>query len=101
MSTTIVREYADIAVTFGKYLQAGAEPALTDQALTTGASSVPSAAFSADTRIIAISTPPSNAVACVFGNAPVATASNLRLPANSLLYFGVRPGQQVAFIEVT
>jgi hypothetical protein len=40
-------------------------------------------------------------VCCAFGAAPVAATTNLRLPANSIFFFGVRPGDKVALIDVT
>lgn len=102
MATAYIREYADIAVTYGKYLQAGAEPAIADQAVTTSGTSAQSAAFNANTQLIAISTPAGQAVCCAFGVNPTAeTASSLRLPANSIVFFGVKPGHKVALIDVT
>lgn len=101
MGTAYIREYADIAVTYGKYLQAGAEPALTDQTITTSATAAASSAFSADTRVLAVSTPAAGAVACAFGAAPTATTSSLRLPANNLIFFGVKPGHKISLIDVT
>jgi hypothetical protein len=101
MATAFIREYADIAHTYSKSVQAGAEPANTDQTVTTSASSAQSAAFNTNTRVIAISTPAAQAVACLFGDNPTATTSNLRLPANSIFFFGVKPGQKVALIDVT
>lgn len=101
MATAYIREYADIAVTYGKYLQAGAEPAIADQTVATSASSAQSAAFNANTQLIAISTPAAQAVACVFGANPTALTSSLRLPANSIVFFGVKPGHKVALIDVT
>ena len=90
MATAYVREYADIAVTFGKYAQAGAEPAIAE-----------SNAFNANTRLIAISTPAAQAVCALFGDNPTALVTSLRLPANSIVFFGVKPGQKVALIDVT
>lgn len=101
MATAYIREYADIAVTYGKYVQAGAEPGIADQTVTTSASSAQSSAFNANTNVIAISTPAAQAVACVFGSNPTALTSSLRLPANSMLFFGVKPGHKVALIDVT
>lgn len=105
MATAYIREYADIAHTFSKTVQAGAEPAIADQTVTTSGASAASAAFNANTRVIAISTPAAQAVACLFsqtpGATPTAAITNLRLPANSLLFFGVKPGDRVALIDVT
>ena len=101
MATAYIREYADVAVTHSKYAQAGAEPANADQTVTTSAASAQSAAFGTETRMIAISTPAAQAVTAVFGVNPTATVTNCRLPANSLIFFGVRPGHKVALIDVT
>jgi len=100
MATAYLREYADIAHTFSKVVQAGAEPAIADQTVTTSASSAQSNAFDDNTRVIAISTPAAQAVACLFGANPTALVTSLRLPANSLIFFGVKPGQKVALIDV-
>ena len=104
MATAYIREYADIAVTFGKYVQAGAEPAVADQTVTTSGTAASSAAFNANTRGIAISTPAAQAVCVAFsatpGAAVTATTSNLRLPANNIVFFGVRPGDKVSLIDV-
>lgn len=101
MATAYLREYANIAHTSSMAVQAGAEPALTDQTVTTSASSAQSNAFNANTTVLAISTPAAQAVCVAFGDNPTATTSNLRLPANSLFFFGVRAGQKVALIDVT
>lgn len=100
MATAYVREYADIAVTFGKHVQAGAEPAIADQTISTSGTSAQSNAFNVNTRVIAISTSAAQAHACLFGDNPTATTSNLRLPANNIIFFGVKPGQKVALIDV-
>lgn len=101
MAVAYIREYADIAVTYSKYVQAGAEPALADQTVTTSGTAAASAAFNDNTRLIAISTPAAQAVCCLFGAAPVALVTSLRLPANNVFFFGVKPGQKVSLIDVT
>lgn len=101
MSTAYIREYADIAVTYSKYAQAGAEPAITDQTVTTSGSAAASSAFNANTRLVAISTPYDTAVCVAFGANPTATTSNFRLPPGSVFFFGVVPGQKVSLINVT
>jgi len=101
MATAYIREYADLAVTYAKYAQCGAEPAIADQTVTTSGTSAQSNAFNANTRIIAISTPAAQAVAALFGDSPTALVTSLRLPANQLIFFGVKPGQKVALIDVT
>lgn len=105
MATAYIREYADVAVTFSKYVQVGAEPANADQTITTSGTTAASAAFGANTRLIAVSTPAAQAVACAFsatpGATPTATVTNFRIPANSIMFFGVRPGDKIALIDVT
>lgn len=105
MATAIVREYSDTAPTFGRGASAPQEPAQTDQTITTSGTTAPSAAFGANTRLIAISTPAAQAVAVKFsatpGATPTALVTSLRLPANSVFFFGVRPLDIVAFIDVT
>ena len=102
MSNVTIREYADIVATYGgKVVQAGAEPAITDQAVTTSASSAQSAAFNANTRLVCISTV--TPVAVVFGVNPTALANSTsqRIPANTMVFYGVVPGQKCALIDVT
>jgi hypothetical protein len=101
MATAYLREYADIAHTFSKTVQAGAEPAITDQIITTSGASAQSAAFNTNTRIVCLSTPAAQAVSCVFGDDPTAAVTNLRIPANTMVFFGVKPGQKIALIDVT
>ena len=101
MATAYIREYADLAVTFGKHAQCGAEPAIAEQTVTTSGTSAQSSAFNADTRLIAISTPAAQAVCATFGADPTSTTSKFRLPANSVFFFGVKPGHKVALIDVT
>jgi len=105
MATAYLREYANAAAVHGNLVQAGAEPGLADQTITTSGTTAPSNAFHANTQMIAISTPAAQAVACLFsptrGATPTALVSSLRLPANSIFFFGVRPGDKVALIDVT
>ena len=101
MATAYIREYANLAAAFGNLVQAGAEPAIADQTITTSGTSAASNAFNANTRLIAVSTPAAQAVACLFGASPTALVSSLRLPANNIFFFGVKPGDKVALIDVT
>lgn len=105
MAVAYIREYADIAHTAGKVVQAGAEPAIADQTVTTSGTSAASAAFNTNTRMIALSSPAAQAVCALFsatpGATPTALVTSLRIPANSLVFFGVRPGDKVALIDVT
>lgn len=102
MATAYIREYAALAMNGA--VQAGREPATADQTVSTSATTASASAFNVNTRFIAISTPAAQAVACKFsatrGAAVSATTSNLRLPANSIIFFGVEPGDIVALIDV-
>ena len=105
MATAYVREYGDIGVTWaGKVVQAPAEPGVADQTITTSAASASSAAFNANTRVVAVSTAAAQAHCIGFSATPgaaiTATTSMLRLPANSLFFFVVRPGDKLALIDV-
>lgn len=103
MATAYIREYADLAEATNA--QAPAEPGIADQTVSTSGSSAASNAFNANTRLVAVSTPAAQAVCIAFsatrGATPTATTSNLRLPANSVFFFGVRPGDKLALIDVT
>lgn len=105
MAQVIIREFSDIATTYSKYAQAPAEPAQADQTIATSAASAASAAFGANTRMLGVSTPAASAVAYLVsatpGATPTALVTSQRLPANSLIYIGVRPGDKIAFIDVT
>lgn len=102
MATAYIREYSDVSLS--SRAQAPSEPAQADQTITTSVASAASNAFGANTRIIAISTPAAQAVCCLFsatrGATPTALVTSLRLPANSLFFFGVYPGDKVALIDV-
>ena len=100
MATAYLHEYADVAYANSAAVQIGAEPANADQTITTGAAATASAAFNTNTRVVMVSTPADQAVACLFGAAPVATVTNCRLPANSVCFFGVKPGHKVSLIDV-
>lgn len=101
MATVVIREYANIAFPSSAAVQAVQEPGLADQSVSTSASSAQSTAFNENTRLIAIATPASQAVAYVVGDNPTALTSSLRLPANALVYLGVKKGQKIAFIDVS
>lgn len=97
MAAIAIREYAALALHGA--VQAGQEPAIADQVVTSGAGSTQSAAFNADTRFVAISTVAATGLSILFGDNPTATTNHLRIPPNSLVFFGVKPGQKVAVID--
>lgn len=107
MATAIVREYADIKATFGgKAVMAPFEPSQATQAITTSATTAASAAFGSNTQFVMVSTPAAQAVAIEFsqtrGATPTAVAgTSSRLPANSVFFFGVNPGDKLALVDVT
>jgi hypothetical protein len=102
VATAYIREYQDIGVTYaGKVVQAPAEPGIADQTVTTSATHAESATFNTLTRVVAVSTAAAQAHCIAFGVSPVATTSNLRLPANSMFFFTVRVGDKLSLIDVT
>ena len=71
----------------GVFIPSVITPSLADQTVAVGASSVQSAAFNSNTRVVRLS---SDVVCSVkFGSSPTATTTTMRLPANSVEYFGV------------
>jgi len=83
----------------GLTVPAGQEPALATQKVAIGAGSVQSAAFNARTRFVVINV--DQACSYVFGANPTATANEMRMSADATQYFGVNPGDKVAFITNT
>lgn len=102
MATLWIREYSDVPnpiVSGTGAAPAGApmaqEPGV-DQTPVTFSTTMPSAAFGSTTRYIAIIA--SAAFHYVVGSAPVATTNALKVPADTLIYIGVQPGQKIAAI---
>lgn len=80
-----VTEYSDFGQNnFGPVPR---EPAIANQLITVTNSSVSSATFNAETRLIRICADTSCAYA--FGVAPTATATSIRLPANVVEYHSI------------
>lgn len=97
-----IREYADLAVAFGKSMQVGAEPAsvAADQKIANLVTSVASAAFNANTNMVCVHT--DAIISITFGmTAPTATTGHLRMAADTTMFFGVRPGMFLAVIDNT
>lgn len=103
MATVIVREFAGVSPFMRG--QVPQEPKLADQTITTSGTTAASAAFNASTYLLGISTPAGAAVAyevsATPGDTPTALVTSQRLPGNSVIYIGVRPGDKIAFIDVT
>lgn len=78
-------------------IQVAKQPAVTDQTpVAVGGSSVQSAVFNANTKLVRIEC--DVVASMVFGTNPTATANNARISANLPEYFQVASGQKVAFI---
>jgi hypothetical protein len=70
-----------------------------DQAPVTYSANVQSAAFSASTRFVTITS--DAAFHYVVGPNPTATTGGLRVPAEASMSFGVRPGDKLAVIAAS
>ena len=75
-------------------------PPIAEQTVAIGGASVASSAFNAKTRVVRIHC---DAICSIkFGaTAPTATTSNMRLPADTIEYFGVNNNSFVAVISNT
>lgn len=71
----------------------------TSQRLAVGGSSNQSAAFGETTGMIRLS--PTTDCFVAFGANPTATNASLFLPAGSVEYFGVSPGEKIACLQVS
>lgn len=58
-----------------------------------------SSAFNVATRYICVQNPTICSIS--IGSNPTATTSTMRLPAESLIYFGVNAGDKIAFVDNT
>jgi hypothetical protein len=98
MSTLYIAEYEKLLVdTNGNVVMAPHEPPLAEQTVTiSGSSTKPTNAFNSRTKFVQLST---DAICSVlFGPNPTASATNQRLPANTIVFKGVNPGDSVAVI---
>lgn len=77
-------------------IAAGQEPALRTQKIAIGAGSLQSLAFLPKTTFVCINVDAT--CSYEFGSSPVATVDSMRLPQDGTQYFGVVPGDRVAFI---
>ena len=106
MSTLWIREFAvlphlpgakpGVSTRDGSGTPIPNEPGL-DQSPLTFAASAPSASFASDTRYIIVIA--DAAFHYVVGDAPVATVSALKVPAETHLSIAVPPGQKIAAIN--
>lgn len=96
-STLYVTEFVG-APPLSVYYQAARAPAVTNQTVAIGASSVRSAAFNANTGIIRIHTDV-NCHLVIGGTAPTAVSTSMRMVAGQTEYFLVTPGDKLAVIN--
>jgi hypothetical protein len=97
MATLYITEFeASGNAISGAQLQVAYLPEVTTQKITFTTSSVQSAALDTKTRFVRIHTTAACHVAV--GTNPTATTDNMRMIADSVEYFGVRPGYKIAVI---
>lgn len=100
MGSLYISEYAGLEVARnGQTIQAGAEPSLATQKITTSGTSAQSAAFNAKTKFIRVHT--DAIVSITFGADPTATTDHARMVAGQTEYFAVTAGQKLAAITNT
>ena len=99
MAKLWIREYRDVGVAgAGRVLPVAMEPG-TDQTPVTFTGTTQSAAFGASTRYIGVVADAD--FHYVVGANPSATTNALRIPADTLLWLGVTPGQKIAAITAS
>jgi hypothetical protein len=98
MAKAYISEYDVMPVLSGRSVPTGAEPAVAEQVVTF-TTTTQSAAFNARTAFIRVHV---DAICSYeFGVNPTATTSTPRMAASSTEFFGVVPGQKVAFVTNT
>jgi hypothetical protein len=96
MATAYLAEFPEI-VRYQGIASPGLEmPPIASQTVTIVAGSTQSAAFNAKTRLLGISV--DAACGIEFGASPTAVATSFRVPANTVTFWRVIPGQKVATI---
>jgi hypothetical protein len=99
MATLYVSEYDHVVSLLEGANPVAQEPALAEQHIAIGASSVQGSAFSSVTRFVRVHTDAICSIA--IGTSPTAVATAKRMAANSTEYFGVRGGDTIAVITNT
>lgn len=74
------------------------QPSIVDQTVAIGVSAVSSSAFQPSTEMVQLST---DAVCSIRFGGGAATTSNARLPANTIIYYAIKPGDSVSVISNT
>ena len=99
MSTMYIAEYRDMPTVNGLFFPVAQEPALATQTVTVSGTSAQSTAFGANTKFIGVTC--DGIFSYKIAADPTATTSHFRVPANTILYFGVIAGQKLAAITNT
>ena len=98
MAKAYISEYDVMPILDGRVVPTGMEPAVAEQVVTF-TTTTQSAAFNARTKFIRVH---ADAICSYeFGANPTATTSTPRMAASSTEFFGVVPGQKVAFVVNT
>lgn len=99
MATMYIAEYEKLATDINGFtIQAGQEPAVAEQTVTTSGVTAVSAAFNDRTRFVRIVS--TGIEHLKFGSAPTATTSNaVKIEADTPEFFGVIKGDKVAAIN--
>lgn len=103
MAVLYIREYQQLGREAyggaGSIIQAGLEPAVTQQSVAIAASSGQSNAFNDSTALVMVHT---DAICRItFGTNPTAVATDQRLPADATVYFGVKPGSKLKLAVIS
>jgi len=102
MATLYISEFRNIGTIRTEQAQVLAQPAITDQTVAIGATTEPSAAFNAETKLVLLC---ADAICSIkFGSTEVLSAAaitNMRLPADTPIPFAVSPGHFVSVIANT
>jgi hypothetical protein len=97
MAFSYVTEYARGAqVENGQLLQVGAEPPLNAERVANAGATTQGSAFNAKTKFIMVHT--DSICSYKIGANPTAVTSEGRMAAGETRYFGVNPGDKIAFI---
>ena len=98
MADLYIAEFASLPDIKGGKAQIWGEPGITTQKVTYS-TTAQSAAFNAQTRFIAISSP--GIFSYTVNDNPTATTSHFRVPADQILCFAVTPGHKIAAVTNT
>lgn len=96
MATVYIAEFQVIQDIGALIAQIASAPPVAEQTIAIGGASVSSAAFNYNTNVIRVTTDAICSIA--IGVTPTATATTMRLSADHVEYFGVRPGSKIAVI---